>query len=450
MVMAQKVISSKIDNPTLLRFMGIWNLALYGVGDMLGSGIYGLVGRAAGQLGNAIWVAFVTAMLAAMLTGLSYACLGSRYPRAGGAAYVTHRAFKIPFLSYAIGLAVMASGLTSMATASRVFSGYFQSMFSFHLPIELVIVGFILSLTLINFWGIRESMWLNIVCTIIEVGGLVIVVVVGMRHWGSVNYLETPMKSNGISGLTLPLVLQGAVLTFYSFVGFEDMLNVSEEVKNPEKTFPIAVILALVLTTVLYIAISITAVSVVPYQELATSKRPLVDVVVRAAPGFPPILFTIISMFAVTNTALLNYIMGSRLVYGMARQGLLPAALAKIHQSRHTPHLAIFTLMALVLTLALSGDISVLAKATSVLLLLSFIFVNCALIVLKGKPEEKRGYFEVPKIVPAVGMVICALLLINAKFDEMKIAVFILLTIGGLYFTVRPKNLSDEKLQSMD
>ncbi len=433
----------------LLRVMGLGSLALYGVGDMLGAGIYGLVGRAAGQMGNAVWMAFTASMLAAMLTGLSYACLGSRYPRAAGAAYVVHRAFHFPFLSYVLGLAVIASGLTSMATASRAFSGYFQAMIG-HLPLEAIIVGFILFMTLVNFWGIKESILLNGLCTIIEVMGLAIVILVGVRYWGSVNYFETPATVEGSSGITIPLILQGAVLTFFSFVGFEDMLNVTEEVKEPESTFPKAVVLALILTTLIYLAISITAVSVVPYTELATSKQPLVDVVKRAAPWFPATIFSIISMFAVSNTALLNYIMGSRLIYGMANQGLMPHFLGKVHAQRRTPHRAILALMVIVLGLALSGDISVLAKATSVLLLSSFVIINGALIRLKLRADEPKGKFEVPIAVPAGGMLICSLLILNAQAKELTTAGIIVGGIVLLYFVMGPKDLAAKEIAAME
>ncbi|MCE5237882.1 APC family permease, partial [bacterium] len=201
--------------PTLARHLGLWALVLYGVGDMLGSGIYALIGKAAGVMGNAVWLAFVVSMVAAVLTALSYASLGSRYPRAAGAAYVTQRAFSRPALSYFIGLMVMASGLTSMATQSRAFSDYF-SVFVGDVPRAVLVVGFLLVLTAINFWGIRESAWLNAVCTTVEVSGLLIVVAVGWRFWGSANYLEpATLLGGGLANLTPMLVLQGAVLTFY-------------------------------------------------------------------------------------------------------------------------------------------------------------------------------------------------------------------------------------------
>lgn len=429
--------------PALARSMGLGALIIYGVGDMLGSGIYALIGKAAGVMGNAVWLAFLASMVAALLTGLSYACLGSRHPRAAGVAYIAQRAFGQPFLSYMLGLAVVASGLTSMATQSRAFAGYFLGVLGVSAAnwgtTAGVILAFLGVLTFINFWGMRESTWLNLVCTAVEVAGLFLIIAIGVRFWGGeVNYLETPTAPTGIS---FPLVLSGAVLTFYSFVGFEDMLNVTEEVKDPARNFPIAVLVALAITTVVYIAVSLTAVSVVPHAELAASGQPLVEVVKRAAPWFPSGAFSFIALFAITNTALLNYIMGSRLVYGLARQGLVPSRLGAIHPRRRTPHVAIFVLLVIVVVLALSGNVGQLASATSVLLLGVFIVVNGALIVLKRRPDEPRGLFEVPTFVPVGGIVICAVILWHAKAAALFTALALLAGIALLYLVVRPKNV---------
>lgn len=427
----------------LARHMGLWALVIYGVGDMLGSGIYALIGKAAGIAGSAIWLAFLVSMVAALLTALSYASLGSRYPRAAGAAYVTQRAFGKPLLSYLIGLAVMASGLTSMGTQSRAFAGYFGGLVP-GIPPLAIVLGFIVVLTAVNLWGIREATWLNIVCTTVEVSGLVLVIAVGLRYWGSTSYVEAP-PVNGLPGVLGPsLILQGAVLTFYSFIGFEDMINVIEEVKEPRRTFPRAMVLAMAVTTLIYMAVSITAVSVVPWSELAASKQPLVDVVVRAVPAFPPVVFSGIALFAITNTALLNYIMGSRLAYGMARQGLLPAVLGVVHPVRRTPHVAILALMAIALVLGLGIDITPLAKATSVLLLMVFIVINTALLVLQRRPGEPQGAFEVPRFVPAGGILVSGLLLAHAKPQELGVAAALLAAIVGLYLIMRPREVTED------
>ena len=328
------------DAPSLKRTIGPAQMALYGLGSMLGAGIYGLIGKAAGQAGNAVWLSFVVALVAALLTALSYASLGSRYPRAAGAAYVTERAYGFPLLSFMTGLALVCSGLTSIATQSQVFAANIAALFGLEsVPLSWLALGFLLILTGIVFRGIRESMWVNVLCTLIEAGGLVLVIIVGASYWGSVDYLETPALPGGDHAALL--VMQAAVLAFFAFIGFEDMINVAEETRDPERTVPLGLILAMAAAAVLYISVAVTAVSVVPWKELAAAPGPITAVMERAAPTLPPVLFTAITLFAVANTALVNYVTASRLVYGMARQGLLPQRLGDVHAARRTPHLAV-------------------------------------------------------------------------------------------------------------
>lgn len=450
-------LSSKTDSPpSLQQTIGGWQVMFYGLGSMLGAGIYALIGRAADSLGNAVWLAFLTAMIAAMLTGLSYACVGSRYARAGGAAYVTQHGLRKPLLSYIVGIAVMMSGLTSMATGSQAIAEQLEKAFGFALDIKLVAIGIVFLVGCVIYRGLRESMWLNILCTVVEASGLLFIIAVGVRYWGSVNYLETAgdtVAGGPGSGITLALVMQGAVLTFYSFIGFEDILNVSEEVKNPRKNVPFGLIGAMILATLIYMAVAITAVSVVPWRELAASKTPLMDVAHKAAPWLGGIdrLYLGITIFAIGNTALLNYIMGSRLLYGMSRQGLLPAILGRVHPTRHTPHVAVFVLFGIVAVLILSGGVKQLAESTVLLLLSVFTVVNIALLVLKRRPEEPKGGFEPPMIVPLLGALTCASLIyarihsaITSADPNQKtaplIAGGIVLVSVVLYAALKPKN----------
>ena len=450
-------LSSQTDSqPTLQQTIGGWQVMFYGLGSMLGAGIYALIGRAADSLGNAVWLAFLTAMIAAMLTGLSYACVGSRYAKAGGAAYVTQKGLRKPLLSYVVGLAVMMSGLTSMATGSQAIAEQLEKAFGFALDIKLVAIGIVFLVECVIYRGLRESMWLNILCTVVEASGLLFIIAVGVRYWGSVNYLETAgdtVAGGPGSGITLALGMQGGVLAFYSFIGFEDILNVSEEVKNPRRNVPFGLIGAMILATLIYMAVAITAVSVVPWRELAASKTPLMDVAHKAAPWLGGIdrLYLGITIFAIGNTALLNYIMGSRLLYGMSRQGLLPAILGRVHPKRHTPHIAVFVLFGIVAMLILSGGVKQLAESTVLLLLSVFTVVNIALLVLKRRPDEPRGGFEPPMIVPLLGALTCASLIyarihsaITSADPNQKTAPLIA---GGivaislvLYAVLKPKN----------
>lgn len=455
--MEPAALSSRTDSPpSLQQTIGGWQVLFYGLGSMLGAGIYALIGRAADSLGNAVWLAFLTAMIAAMLTGLSYACVGSRYARAGGAAYVTQHGLHKPLLSYVVGIAVMMSGLTSMATGSQAIAEQLEKAFGFALDIKLVAIGIVFLVGCVIYRGLRESMWLNVLCTVVEASGLLFIIAVGARYWGSVNYLETAkdtVAGGAGSGITLALVMQGAVLTFFSFIGFEDILNVSEEVKNPRKNVPFGLIGAMILATLIYMAVAITAVSVVPWRELAASKTPLMDVAHRAAPWLGGIdkLYLGITIFAIGNTALLNYIMGSRLLYGMSRQGLLPAILGKVHPKRHTPHVAVFVLFGIVSVLILSGGVKQMAESTVLLLLAVFTVVNIALVVLKRRPGEPQGGFEPPMIVPVLGALTCASLIftrIHSAITSPDASMHIAPLIAGgiivisvvLYAVLKPKN----------
>jgi basic amino acid/polyamine antiporter, APA family len=447
----------------LKKSIGVVALTVYGIGNMLGAGIYATVGNAAGLMGNAVWVCFALSLVAAALTGLCYASLGSRYPKAAGAAFITRRAFGFPMLAYVIGLAVVASGLTSMAGASRAFSRFALELFGLQAHPALTaaaVLTLILGLAWINYRGLRESAWLNALCTIIETSGLLIVIFVGIRYWGSVNYLDTTTPANPTGSLSLTLMLSGAVLTFYSFVGFEDLLNISEEVKNPRRTFPIALLTALAITTLIYAGVSITAVSVIPVEEWArkaTLEKPaasLRSVVEVAAPWFKLSIFSFIMLVSVVNTALLNFIMGSRLLYGMSRQGLVPAFLGKLHPTRQTPHVAILLLVVIVLILTSLGDTAHLGKATALLLLTAFTVVNISLFILQSRPSEPKGGFEIPRIIPILGAIACLTLLggethqayTKGTYTPIAIAAAMVAIITIMYLVLRPKAVAEEPL----
>lgn len=413
--------SAASSTPSLVRSIGPFQLAFYALGSMLGSGIYGLIGKAAGQAGTAVWLSFVVALVAALLTAISYASIGSRHPRAGGAAYATHRAFGNPMLSFTVGLALVCSGLTSVATQSKIFAINLSALFGLEaLPPSLIAVGFILILTGIVFRGIRESMWVNVVCTLIEATGLLIVIGTGMSYWGTVNYFEVP--ANQADASLAVVVLQASVLTFFAFIGFEDAINVGEECRDPQRTIPIGLMAATAMAAVLYIATAITVVSVVPPVELAAAPSPLTEVMSRTAPAFPAWIMTCIALFSVANSGLVNYITASRLIYGMSHQGLLPDRLSTVHEERRTPHYAILVLLAILLPLALLGSISDLASATVLLLMLVFIVVNASLFVLIRRPGEQEGKFEVPAILPLIGAGVCFGLLVTRLFSSDWVA----------------------------
>ena len=434
------------QNPPVLKaHIGLMALTLYGVGDILGAGIYGLVGKAAGVMGSAVWMGFLVSMVAAMLTGLSYAALGSRFPKAAGGSYVVFRVFRSPFFAYLIGLTTLASGVTSMATASKAFAGYLVGLLPW-LGYSGSIFLFATVLALIVFIGIKESIWANSVCTLIELFGLLVVIGVGVSYLGTTNLMDMTTVTNPTGDFSWSLIFSGAVLTFYSFVGFEDILNVSEEVKNPRYTVPRGLILAVIISSVIYMLVSLVGVSVLSVQELADSKEPLVEVVGRAAPWFPLKIYSVIALFAVANTALLNFIMASRLVYGLSRLKLMPKMLDHVHPKRQTPSRAVFFIYLLLLVLVCVGDISTLAKATSLLLLLVFCGMNLSLAWMKYQKDSTPTGFDVPMLVPVAGFIVCCVMISFSKLSETIIAGVIILLITALYFFLRP---SVETVQEM-
>jgi amino acid transporter len=362
---------------------------------------------------------------------------------------VTHRAFRNGLLTHVLGVAVACSGLTSIAAGAWVIGQNLQRIPGLEaLPVVALSLAYLLAMSAIVYRGIRESMWANVLCSVVEAGGLVLVIVVGARFWGEADLLATPANPAGgeLSAIPPLLIVQGAVLTFFSFVGFEDRLNVAEEVKDPKRTLPLGLVLGMALSCVLYLGVAITAVSVIPWQDLAAAEAPLAEVMERAAPWFPPWAFVAITIFAVANSALVNYVTASRLLYGMARDGRLPRPLAKVHPVRRTPHVAIGLLLAVLVCLALAGDITELAAATVLLLLSVFVVVNAALVVLKLRPGEPKAGFEVPVAVPAAGAAVCLALLVarlaSGEVAASAIAGVLLAIAVAIYAILRPKEIA--------
>ena len=392
--------------PQLRRSLGFWALVFYGVGDILGAGIYALVGKVAGVAGSASWAAFSVALLVAGLTALTYAELGGRFPRSAGESFFTERAFGRPALALLVGWMVLSSGVLSLATVSVAFGGYMSGLVP-GLPQAVTVGGILLLLAAINFRGMRESSTTNIVATMVELTGLLIVIVAGALFLSEDNDASISQTIAASSEVSWTDIARGAALGFFAFIGFEDMVNVAEEVKDPERNMPRAILVALVVTGFIYLLVVVVATSVVAPPALADSEAPLLAVVQQATHAIPDRLFTLIALFAVANTGLLNFIMGSRLIYGMSRQGLLPSALATVHPKRRTPHLAILTVLVVALGLALSGSLTYLAGTTSLLLLMVFFTVNLSLIVIKRRDRGTTRTFCAPAATPILGALTC-------------------------------------------
>ena len=291
-------------------------LTYYGLGNILGAGIYVLVGKVAGFAGLYAPLSFLIASLAAVFTAFTYAELSARYPLSAGPAVYMQRGFNIPPLSFLAGILIMLAGCVSAATMFRGFVGYIQIFLS--LPDELIIVTMVVILGTIAIWGITESARVAAVLTVIEVTGLLIIIFVAAPVSVSapeyISSLPPLLDSLQIQGVFL-----GAFLAFYAFIGFEDMVNVAEEVQNPSRNMPIAILLALGIATAIYFIVIYVCLSVVSPLELSNADAPL-GLVYERATGKEPVLISAIGLCAVTNGALIQIIMGSRILYGLSRQ----------------------------------------------------------------------------------------------------------------------------------
>jgi basic amino acid/polyamine antiporter, APA family len=402
-------------------------LALLVLGDILGTGIYALVGEVGGEVGGAIWAALLVALILAFFTAASYSELVTKYPRAAGAALYVNKAFKNSGLTFMVTFAVMASGLTSAATAARAFGGDYLSEF-ITLPLVAVAIGFIGALTLINYVGISESTKVNVVCTLIEATGLLVIVLVGVA--ALVGGDGEPSRAFEFKeGTAVPFaIMGGAALSFYALIGFEDSVNLAEETKDPHRSFPRALFGGLLIASVIYLFVAFTASMVVPTGRLVDSSAPLLEIVELGPLSIPTRLFSAIALIAIFNTALINLIMASRLVYGMAKQEILPKVFGVVDSRRRTPVVAIAFTAGIAIALVLTAEVEALAETTVLLLLGVFILVNIS--VLKLRPDKVgHVHFTAPTVLPVLGFLTC-LVLITQTEAAIFLRAGILLLIG--------------------
>ncbi|MCC6303107.1 MAG: amino acid permease [Gammaproteobacteria bacterium] len=396
------------EQPALRRSVTLPLLTLYGLGTIVGAGIYVLVGKVASQAGVYAPVAFLVSALIAAFTAFTFAELSSRYPRSAGESYYAEVAFGRRWFSGLLGWTVVAVGSVSAATMSNGFVGYFQIFLP--IPSWLIILALVVALTAVATWGIAESVWLAALITVLEVGGLLLVLYVAGGSMGegvhSLRELVPPPEGQVWVGILL-----GSFLAFYAFIGFEDMVNIAEEVKNPRVTLPLGILAALGISTLLYILVSIVAVTALPLAELGASSAPLVDIVRRHS-AFAEDAISVIGLIAVVNGALIQIIMAARVIYGMSAQGLAPRVFGAVHARTRTPLRATLFVGAIVLTLALGFPLVELAKATSFITLCIFACMQITLLTLKRRQPVMEHAVSYPLWVPAAGL-LCTLALLG-------------------------------------
>lgn len=435
------------EQPQLRRVIGPGLLLLFIIGDIMGTGIYALVGDVAAQVGGAAWVPFLLAFSIATVTALSYLELVTKYPQAAGAALYAQKAFGKPFVTFLVAFVVMCAGITSASTASRFFAANF--VIAFHigrgtLGVVVIALLFMVVLAAVNLRGVGESLRLNVVLSSIEFTGLLLVILVGLWaivagrdvNYGRVVAFDTAADKNVFLAVTA-----ATSLAFFAMVGFEDSVNMAEETKNPVKTFPKVLLSGLGIAGAVYLIVAIVSVALVPVGALKASETPLVEVVQAGAPGLPvKDILPLISMVAVSNTALINMLMASRLIYGMARQGVLPPVLGAVSASRRTPWLAILFTTTIALGLILyvtafanSKAIAVLGDTTSLLLLAVFATVNVAVLVLRRDTDAAgRRHFKTPTALPVVGCAtsVCLLTPLSGRPGQQYLLATILILSG--------------------
>ncbi len=393
--------------PALRRSLGLGLITLYGLGNILGAGIYVLVGKVVGTAGVHAPLAFVIAAMVAALSAFTYGELAARYPVSAGEAVYVDAAFGVVAISLSVGLLIALAGMVSAATLARGFVGYLHIFIQ--APGYLIIVMLVLSLGAVAAWGIGESARIAALITLIEIGGLLLIVYVARE-----SFAELPAQASTIfipsSTIAWEGTMLGAFLAFYAFIGFEDMVNVAEEVEHPERNLPLGILVALVISTMLYFVVVLAAQLSVSAEALGQSEAPLA-LVYTTVTGGSPVVISAIGLFAVVNGALIQLIMATRVLYGMSTRGWLPAIFSRVNPVTRTPIIATAVVSVIILVLALWVPLVGLAGATSALILIIFVMVSIALIRLKVRQPNPAGIKTIPMWVPAIGAISSALLL---------------------------------------
>ncbi|MEV0324495.1 APC family permease [Streptomyces sp. NPDC050658] len=428
------------EEGALHRAIGPKLLILFVIGDILGTGIYATTGKVAGKVGGALWVPFAIGFVVAILTAASYVELVGKYPKAAGAALYTQKAFKTPFLTFIIAFMVMCSGLSSASAAARAFSGdYLSELTSDALPPTLIAITFIVLLAALNMRGVSESVKTNVVLTVVELTGLVIILAIGayavLTGDGEPSRLTDFEAGDGTAYALMTGVLGATALGFFAFVGFEDSVNMAEETKDPVRTFPRAIFIGVAVTGTIYVLVALVSSLLVDHKTLEGSSGPLLEVVKAGGVDFPHKLFALIALFAVTNSALINIMMASRLCYGMANERILPRAMGRVLARRRTPVVGIVFVSILAIGLVSTGEIEGLGDTTAFLLLCVFAVVNVSVLVLR-RDRVDHEHFRTPTALPVLGA-ITALILASPLADrpaEVYIRAGVLVAIGiGLW-----------------
>ena len=396
---------------SLRRSLTVWHAVLYGLGVTIGAGIYVLVAETAGRAGMHAPIAFVVTAVLVGLTGASLAELGSRYPVAAGEAEYVRRGFRSRRMGTVIGLLVIAMTIVSSATISVGAAGYIR-VFLASWPEALVIVGVVISMGVVASCGVLQSVTLAGVMTLVEIGGLLMIVCAGIWLEPDVVTRLPEMVPVTPSVPVWTGIATASMLAVFAFVGFEGIVNIAEEMKEPERDLPRAIFITLAITTALYVLVTCVALVALGPAQLAAAKAPLAAVFERLT-GLSPRTMSAIAIVATLNGIVVNLIMASRVMYGLARSGTLPAVLGRLNRATATPVLATTVAVIGVLVLAIAFPIGQLADLSARITLVVFGLVNVALVLVKRREAAPPcGIFATPMWIPAAGAVSCAVFLV--------------------------------------
>lgn len=383
----------KIIKPGLERSISLTEATVYGLGIILGAGIYALIGEATGIAGNSVWLSFVLAAVVASFSALSYCELSSMFPRSAAEYTYVKNAFRSNLFGFMMGWISLFAAIVSISAVALGFAGYFETLFA--VPIVLTAISLIAVLSVVNFLGVKESARLNLVLTLVALAGLILIILMALPFFGRVDYFASVEPGLPLSGILNNVAIASALI-FFAYIGFEDIANISEETVNAEHAVPKAILLALVISTILYLLVAISVVSIVPWQQLAETAAPISLVAGTVLGPAAAIVFSFIALFATASTVLIILIAVSRLLYGMSSDHSLPSVIARVHRRDKTPFVSIAITSLIAMFFVLSGDLKHVAFITNFGIFVLFFMVNLSVIVLRQTRPGKKRAFKIP------------------------------------------------------
>ena len=410
---------------------------MYGVGLILGAGIYVLIGEAAGFAGNALWLSFILGAIVALFAGLSYSELAALFPKAAAEYIFVKEGFRNGFIGFIVGWLTIVTSIIVAATVALGFAGYMEELTGFPILVSaLVIIGI---LSAINFLGIRESALLNTIFAFVTIAGLALVIVIGFSAPVEVeiDYFENPMGFNGI--------ILAFVLVFFAFIGFEDMANVSEEVKKPQKTIPRGIMISVLITAIIYILVSLASIRVVGWEQLSNSSAPLAFVAQQRLGEQGGFVLSVIALFATASTILITLVAGARIFYGMAKDGSLPSKLGIIHSKTKTPWIAVILIFATSCGFVFVGDIVIVANIVVFAVVVTFAMINASVILLRYTRPDLQRPFKVPgnvgkfPVLPLFGLGATIYMALQFEIEIILSGVGIMI-VGAVFYFVYNKS----------